>query len=516
DTKRNGFIEFLSFLHDGYHFELELPNKLWPKNLLDNTNFVELINAKANVHLVKMDRYYEDDAWSFNGNKWVDFIKTVKDLGPKIIHLEQIDVNKFLVNFYTKDGDEVYYGFTKHHDEKCVVLGCTDPNMYQPIPHRMMLNRKVNRSGKRVPIEFNGDVSDIHITYSFCSKLKRLVGAAFTGEEWEKLCEAVMFSSTKALIISSNEHVNLFVAKVINGFVWDNVNEKFAAARELGEFSNDDACSEKSFSAEYNSFTDTKGYLSIPASFHCHNMRCDYRKVWIRADLKALQITADSIVKSWIFLTLSSTLRKRLIKANPKTAKAGWDAIETIFQDNKRTRTISLKGELRVIQMGDQTADEYFSKIEVILTLLTDLGSDMSDDDVVTYAINGLSDKYGSLAQIIAHKDLFPDLATVRSMVATEELRLHSRSSVLPTGTISSAPQVLLAEALSRNQTGWNNHERDNRTTTREVCRNFRRGFCRWGNACHFLHDSSCFSGTPRNSNNSTTHRTTIIIIVQT
>ncbi|GJW14070.1 ribonuclease H-like domain-containing protein [Tanacetum coccineum] len=83
--------------------------------------------------------------------------------------------------------------------------------------------------------------------------------------------------------------------------------------------------------------------------------------------------------------------------------------------------------------MGDQTADEYFSKIEAILTLLTDLGLNMSDDDVVTYAINGLSDKYGSLAQIIAHKDPFPDLATVRSMVATEELRLRSRSSVLPT-----------------------------------------------------------------------------------
>ncbi|GKB57807.1 hypothetical protein Tco_0913993, partial [Tanacetum coccineum] len=74
-----------------------------------------------------------------------------------------------------------------------------------------------------------------------------------------------------------------------------------------------------------------------------------------------------------------------------------------------------------------------------------------------------------SLAQIIAHKDPFPDLATVRSMVATEELRLHSRSSVLPTGTTSSAPQVLLAKASSRNQTGWNNCERDNHTTTREV-----------------------------------------------
>ncbi|GKB01676.1 ribonuclease H-like domain-containing protein [Tanacetum coccineum] len=183
--------------------------------------------------------------------------------------------------------------------------------------------------------------------------------------------------------------------------------------------------------------------------------------------------TADSIVKSWIFLTLSSTLRKRLIKTNPKTAKAAWDAIETIFQDNKRTRTISLKGELRVIQMGDQTTDEYFSKIESILTLLTDLGSTIADEDVVTYAINGLSDKYGNLAQIIAHKDPFPDLSTVRSMVTTEEMRLHSKTHNLPSNNTSSALQILLAETtISRGTDTRNAHDRDNRNNTKtEVCR---------------------------------------------
>ncbi|GKB11038.1 hypothetical protein Tco_0844961 [Tanacetum coccineum] len=55
-------------------------------------------------------------------------------------------------------------------------------------------------------------------------------------------------------------------------------------------------------------------------------------------------ITADSIVKSWIFLTLSPTLRKRMISTNPASAKAAWDTIETIFQENKRTRTVALKG----------------------------------------------------------------------------------------------------------------------------------------------------------------------------
>ncbi|GKC53150.1 hypothetical protein Tco_1075895 [Tanacetum coccineum] len=122
--------------------------------------------------------------------------------------------------------------------------------------------------------------------------------------------------------------------------------------------------------------------------------------------------------------------------------------------------------------MEERTAEEYFSKIDSIITLLNDLGSDVSEDDVVTYAINGLSDKYGSLAQIIAHKDPFPDLATVRSMVTTEEMRIRSKPSNLPSNNTSNAPQVLLAEAnTNRDNTGRNTRERDtssrinNRTT---------------------------------------------------
>lgn len=51
----------------------------------------------------------------------------------------------------------------------------------------------------------------------------------------------------------------------------------------------------------------------------------------------------------------------------------------------------------------------------------------MSDDDVVTYAINKLSEKLSNLATIIAHKDPFPDFEEMRSMVATEETRLNSK-----------------------------------------------------------------------------------------
>ncbi|GKA98614.1 ribonuclease H-like domain-containing protein [Tanacetum coccineum] len=107
-----------------------------------------------------------------------------------------------------------------------------------------------------------------------------------------------------------------------------------------------------------------------------------------------------SIIKSWIFRYLFSNASEKVSAPTLREAKAAWDTIETIFQENKRTRTVALKGELRVIQIGDDTPDAYFSKIDSIITLLTDLGSTMDDDDIVTYAINGLINADGTLSRV--------------------------------------------------------------------------------------------------------------------
>ena len=76
--------------------------------------------------------------------------------------------------------------------------------------------------------------------------------------------------------------------------------------------------------------------------------------------------------------------------------------------------------------MGELSADTYFRKIESIVTLLNYLGPSMSDDDIVTYAINGLSEKFTNLATIIAHKDPFSKL---RLMYGNLIGRLHGHLS---------------------------------------------------------------------------------------
>ncbi|GJU18916.1 hypothetical protein Tco_1146882 [Tanacetum coccineum] len=56
---------------------------------------------------------------------------------------------------------------------------------------------------------------------------------------------------------------------------------------------------------------------------------------------------------------------------NPRSAKEAWDILADIFHDNKHTRSIALKAELRFLKLGDLTIDAYFRKIESIAMVLT-------------------------------------------------------------------------------------------------------------------------------------------------
>ncbi|GJU67442.1 hypothetical protein Tco_1253701 [Tanacetum coccineum] len=108
--------------------------------------------------------------------------------------------------------------------------------------------------------------------------------------------------------------------------------------------------------------------------------------------------------------------------------------------------------------MGDHSVNAYFHKIESIVTRLNDLESPMNDDDVVTYAMHGLSDKFAHVAGIIAHRVLFHDLETMHSMVTTEEMRLNTKSQNSNSNTTSSALTILIVETNS-------NHGQDSRSS---------------------------------------------------
>ncbi|GJR38108.1 ribonuclease H-like domain-containing protein [Tanacetum coccineum] len=117
-----------------------------------------------------------------------------------------------------------------------------------------------------------------------------------------------------------------------------------------------------------------------------------------------------------------------LIRAKPKTSRDAWEILEKIFTDNKRSKRVGLVGELRGLDIGDLTVDAYFRKIDAIASRLSNLGSNVTDEYLVTYAINGLSEKYDHVAHIMLTREPFSDLETVRSMGSPNN-RIHDASA---------------------------------------------------------------------------------------
>ncbi|GKA55467.1 ribonuclease H-like domain-containing protein [Tanacetum coccineum] len=172
----------------------------------------------------------------------------------------------------------------------------------------------------------------------------------------------------------------------------------------------------------------------------------------------------DSIVLSWIFITLSITIQAWLVVEDPQMAKEAWNSLK----------------------LEDLSIDAYFCKIESIATILTSLGSPISNDDVVNIALEGLPDKYENVSSIIVHREPFPDLKMIRSMLTTEEIPLMSRAQATSIDSTSSSPKVLLANS-------GNSTQRPNIALIKlnKPCFNFAKGFCRFGDNYKFIHEGT-------------------------
>ncbi|GJV52608.1 hybrid signal transduction histidine kinase M [Tanacetum coccineum] len=161
-----------------------------------------------------------------------------------------------------------------------------------------------------------------------------------------------------------------------------------------------------------------------------------------------------------------------------------------------RSRSIALKAELRSLKLGDLTIDAYFRKIEPIATILASLGSPISKDDIVNIALDGFSDKYEHVSNIIIHRKPFPDLKMVHSMLTTTKMWLKSMAQATSLDSSSSSPMVfwltrgiilcvallvLLVRLISR-------------------ALNFARGFCRFGDSCRYMHGGTNVGVNENNS----------------
>ncbi|GKF01846.1 hybrid signal transduction histidine kinase M [Tanacetum coccineum] len=163
--------------------------------------------------------------------------------------------------------------------------------------------------------------------------------------------------------------------------------------------------------------------------------------------------------------------------------------IGNLFHDNKEGEPWNSRRS-HSTELGNLSIAEYFKKIKVTADLLANIDSAVEDKNLVIYAVNGLGDRYEHVASIIRHTKTPLTLLETRSMLLLEETLMNQKHRNGARDTTYS-PTVLMT--TSNNNTKNNN---------RQVCRNFQRGGCSFGERCRYLHVDS--NGNRQSGNNTT------------
>ncbi|XP_022032547.1 uncharacterized protein LOC110933643 [Helianthus annuus] len=135
----------------------------------------------------------------------------------------------------------------------------------------------------------------------------------------------------------------------------------------------------------------------------------------------------DSIVLQWIYSTISTDLLHTVLKPDT-TAYDAWTTIANIFQDNKATRTIDLNNKFANTHLDQfPNMSAYCQALKVIFDQLTNLGSPITDEQLVLQLLSGLTEQYENTASVIQQMKPLPDFYDTRSRLCMAESRKLSQ-----------------------------------------------------------------------------------------
>lgn len=160
----------------------------------------------------------------------------------------------------------------------------------------------------------------------------------------------------------------------------------------------------------------------------------------------------NGLVKMWIYGSVSEQILDTILKAKA-TARDLWLTLENRFRDNKEAQSIQYDNKLRTLTIGDMDVTAYTHKLKMLSDLLANVDSPVTDRVLMMHMLNGLSEKFDNITNVIQHQQPFPTFNKARSMLLMEEKRLSKHVKPAPQeGTNSSSPNILYANSTQQQE----------------------------------------------------------------
>ncbi|KAL2906525.1 Retrovirus-related Pol polyprotein from transposon RE1 [Bienertia sinuspersici] len=129
----------------------------------------------------------------------------------------------------------------------------------------------------------------------------------------------------------------------------------------------------------------------------------------------------DDIVRQWIYSTISNDLLNTILSPDDN-AMDTWNHLVRLFQGNKSARALQYDTQFYNVKLEQfPGVKEYCTRIKTLADNLRNVGSHVSDEQMVLRLLRGLSDDYKPFKTSIQHLVPLPNFETVLTMLELEE-----------------------------------------------------------------------------------------------
>ena len=128
------------------------------------------------------------------------------------------------------------------------------------------------------------------------------------------------------------------------------------------------------------------------------------------------------------------------VSTDDDTAYSLWRGVREIFRDNRSARAVYLNAEFRTFLQGDLSVLAYCTRMKAMADRLGDLGSPITNADLVQNIIRGLNPRLHHYVPHLTLRKRLPSFHKARSMLQMEEHRLAESAKL-------QAASALIAQA---------------------------------------------------------------------
>ena len=113
-----------------------------------------------------------------------------------------------------------------------------------------------------------------------------------------------------------------------------------------------------------------------------------------------------------------------------KSATDIWTMIKNLYQKQNTNRVLSLKGKLFAMKMEEnESAAGFIARVKDLKDRLGDIGEKVSDSDLVTITLNGMTDEYQMFITGLAAREKAPTFEELTGILLQEEERRQNLKS---------------------------------------------------------------------------------------